>query len=78
MFPPKVRLTSAAVGYDLAQSTASAFTPLIATVLLQNYGSKAPGLIYPFFAVSFLPLDFMHSIMCEAMSYHVSIAFFTE
>lgn len=50
-FPPKVRLTSAALGYDLAHSTASAFSPLVATVLVQNYGTGAPGVLYPFFAV---------------------------
>ena len=51
MFPPKMRLTSVAVGYDLAQSSASAFSPLAATMLLQKYGPKGPGMIYPFFAV---------------------------
>ena len=51
-FPPKVRLTSAALGYDLAHCTASAFSPLIATLLVQNVGPKAPGIIiYPFYAV---------------------------
>ncbi len=50
-FPPQVRLTSAALGYDLAHCTASAFSPLVATVLVQNHGDTAPGFIYPFFAV---------------------------
>lgn len=50
-FPPHVRLTSAALGYDLAHCTASAFSPLVATVLVQNHGDTAPGFIYPFFAV---------------------------
>mmetsp|Transcript_37027 Transcript_37027/g.62972 ORF Transcript_37027/g.62972 Transcript_37027/m.62972 type:complete len:190 (+) Transcript_37027:1-570(+) len=50
-FPPKVRLTSASLGYDLAHSTASAFSPLIATMLARNVGLAAPGIIYPFFAV---------------------------
>mmetsp|Transcript_6435 Transcript_6435/g.14034 ORF Transcript_6435/g.14034 Transcript_6435/m.14034 type:complete len:499 (-) Transcript_6435:41-1537(-) len=49
-FPAKYRLTSVAVGYDLAHCTASAFSPLIATVLFQNYGPLAPGIIYPVFA----------------------------
>ena len=50
-FPPNVRLTSAALGYDLAHCTASAFSPLIATVLVEKVGSVAPAAIYPFFAV---------------------------
>ncbi|KAL7533077.1 hypothetical protein ACHAXR_005030 [Thalassiosira sp. AJA248-18] len=50
-FPPKIRLTSAALGYDLAHCTASAFSPLIATILVQDYGANAVGALYPFFAV---------------------------
>lgn len=38
-------------GYDLAHCTASAFSPLVATVLVQEYGNNAPGAIYPFFAI---------------------------
>jgi len=51
-FPPKIRLTSAALGYDLAHCTASAFSPLIATILVRDYGVNAPGAIYPFFCCS--------------------------
>ncbi|KAL7528466.1 hypothetical protein ACHAXR_005348 [Thalassiosira sp. AJA248-18] len=51
MFPAKFRLTSAALGYDLAHCTASAFSPLVATVLVNEYGPLAPGAMYPFFAV---------------------------
>ena len=50
-FPPKVRLTSASLGYDLAHCTASAFSPLVATLLAQNVSLVAPGIIYPFFAI---------------------------
>ena len=50
-FPPKVRLTSASLGYDLAHCSASAFAPLIATLLAQNVSLIAPGVIYPFFAI---------------------------
>jgi len=50
-FPPRVRLTSAALGYDLAHCSASAFSPLAATLLVQNYGNNSPGMMYPFFAV---------------------------
>ena len=50
-FPPNIRLTSAALGYDLAHCTASAFSPLVATLLVQEVSITAPGYIYPFFAV---------------------------
>eukprot|EP01082_Thalassiosira_pseudonana_P011175 g10521.t1 g10521 contig4:2038438-2039984(+) len=50
-FPSKVRATSAALGYDLAHCTASAFSPLVATVLAQKVSPVAPGVIYPFFAI---------------------------
>lgn len=49
-FPPKVRLTSASLGYDLAHCTASAFSPLVATVLAQKVSPSAPGILYTFFA----------------------------
>lgn len=44
-------MTSAALGYDLAHCSASAFSPLVATLLVQNYGPTAAGVIYPFFAI---------------------------
>ena len=50
-FPAKHRLTSAALGYDLAHCAASAFSPLVATVLVKNYGNLAPAAMYPFFAL---------------------------
>jgi len=53
-FDPKVRLTSASLGYDLAHATAGGFSPLLATVLVNNYGITSPGLIYPVFAVTSL------------------------
>ncbi|KAL7524832.1 hypothetical protein ACHAWF_001104 [Thalassiosira exigua] len=49
-FPAKHRLTSASLGYDMAHCTTSAFSPLVATVLVKDYGPLAPGLLYPFFA----------------------------
>lgn len=49
-FPPEVRLTSASLGFDLAHATASAFSPLLATVLVDRVGVRAPAMIYPFFA----------------------------
>ena len=50
-FPPHIRLTSAALGYDLAHCTASAFSPLMATLLVQEVSITAPGYLYPFFAL---------------------------
>lgn len=41
MFPHKIRLTSAALGYDLANCTAAAFSPLIATLLVGAHGPNA-------------------------------------
>ena len=38
-------------GYDLAHCTASAFSPLVATVLVREYGEVAPAFIYVFFSI---------------------------
>jgi len=58
-FPPRVRLTSASLGYDLAHSSASAFSPLVATVLARNVSLVAPGILYTFFAILALAGLFM-------------------
>lgn len=50
-FPVKIRATSLSLGYDIAHCTASAFAPLIATVLVQNVSPVAPGFIYTLFAL---------------------------
>jgi MHS family proline/betaine transporter-like MFS transporter len=50
MFPQKIRLTSAALGYDLASCTAAAFSPLVATLLTKSYGPNSVGGIYTVFA----------------------------
>mmetsp|Transcript_30794 Transcript_30794/g.56983 ORF Transcript_30794/g.56983 Transcript_30794/m.56983 type:complete len:459 (-) Transcript_30794:439-1815(-) len=50
-FPPKVRLTSAALGYNLAICISAGFSPAVATVLFRDFGPVAPGLIYTFFAI---------------------------
>mmetsp|Transcript_21327 Transcript_21327/g.30542 ORF Transcript_21327/g.30542 Transcript_21327/m.30542 type:complete len:467 (-) Transcript_21327:2243-3643(-) len=50
-FPVKVRATSLSLGYDIAHCTASAFSPLLATYLVQRVSPVAPGVIYPLFAV---------------------------
>jgi len=48
-FNPEVRLTSAALGYDLAHSVAGGFAPAMATVLFTKVGDKAPGVLYVIF-----------------------------
>jgi MHS family proline/betaine transporter-like MFS transporter len=53
-FPPKTRLTSAALGYNIGICFSAGFSPTIATALVQNYGNVAPGYMYPFFAFATL------------------------
>jgi len=50
-FPPKVRLTSAALGYNLGLSISAGFSPAIATMLSRDFGPVAPGVIYSFYAI---------------------------
>ena len=49
-FPPKIRLTSAALGFNIGICISSGFSPAIATSLVRT-SEWAPGLIYPIFAV---------------------------
>ncbi len=58
-FPVKVRATSLSLGYDIAHCTASAFSPLLATYLVQRVSPVAPGAIYSLFAVMGLVGIFM-------------------
>ena len=53
-FPPKTRLTSAALGYNIGICFSAGFSPTIATALVQNYGNIAPGYMYCFFAAATL------------------------
>mmetsp|Transcript_24795 Transcript_24795/g.47627 ORF Transcript_24795/g.47627 Transcript_24795/m.47627 type:complete len:172 (-) Transcript_24795:117-632(-) len=48
-FPSKIRLTSVALGYNIASCTAGAFSPLIATVMVRYLSPVAPGFLYPIF-----------------------------
>ncbi len=50
-FSPEVRLTSAALGYDLAHALVGGFSPVMATVLFDKVGTNAPGLIYVVFGI---------------------------
>lgn len=50
-FPSKIRLTSAALGYNIGICLSSGFTPMIATAMVQRFGKVSPGVLYPIFAV---------------------------
>ena len=50
-FPPKVRLTSAALGWNIGICLSAGFSPAVATALVHKFGAVAPSVIYPFFAV---------------------------
>ena len=58
-FPPAIRLTSVAVGYNIAQAIAGGSSPALATYLVDNYGAISPGFmvsVIAVFAVSGLSL----------------------
>ena len=53
-FPASIRLTSVAVGYNIAQAIAGGSAPALATYLVDTYGLHAPGFmisIIAFFSV---------------------------
>ena len=50
-FSPEVRMTSAAIGYDLAHMVIAGFSPAMATSLYIRYGVNAPGFIYTVFGI---------------------------
>jgi len=51
MFPPEVRLTAVAVGYNVAQATMGGLTPAIATLMVGNISPASPGIIYIIVAI---------------------------
>eukprot|EP00986_Skeletonema_menzelii_P005589 scaffold2084_cov155-Skeletonema_menzelii.AAC.10 len=53
-FPPKIRLTSFSLGYNIGICISAGFSPTIATALVQSYGDDAPGYMYSFFAAATL------------------------
>lgn len=53
-FPPKSRLTSFSLGYNIGICFSAGFSPTIATALVKNYGNTAAGYMYPFFAAATL------------------------
>lgn len=44
-FPPASRLTSVAIGYNLAQALAGGSTPALATLLVDTLGPNSPGIL---------------------------------
>lgn len=50
-FEPEARLTSVAVGYNIAQAFAGGLSPAVATVLVDSLGPNSPGWLITFFAV---------------------------
>merc|ERR1719400_2389620 len=45
-FPPEVRLTACALGYNIALSIVGGFCPLVATVMISNFSITSPGILY--------------------------------
>jgi hypothetical protein len=50
-FPRDVRLTSVAIGYNLAQALVGGSSPAIATYLVDKYGAQSPGYLLSTVAV---------------------------
>lgn len=50
-FPQHIRLTSVSVGYNIATSTVGGFSPVIATLMVDNVGLSSPGCLYVIFAI---------------------------
>lgn len=53
-FEPEARLTSVAIGYNLAQATVGGLTPALATFMVDSLGPSSPGIILS--VVAFLAL----------------------
>jgi hypothetical protein len=50
-FPPSMRLTSVAVGYNFAQAVIGGSSPALATYLVDTYGLHAPGFMVSVIAI---------------------------
>ena len=50
-FEPEARLTSVSIGYNLAQALAGGFSPFIATLLVDEVGTAAPGILFTILAI---------------------------
>ena len=57
IFPPEIRLTSIAIGYNICLAIWGGFSPLLATVLVEQISNSAPGyLIIATFVLSHIAL----------------------
>merc|ERR1712232_87462 len=45
-FPPEVRLTAVAIGYNIAQGVMGGLGPAVATIMVSKVGMISPGIIY--------------------------------
>ena len=50
-FPPEIRLTSVAVGYNIAQAVAGGTSPALATILVDKFGKTSPGFMVSIIAI---------------------------
>lgn len=50
-FEPEARLTSVAIGYNIAQAFAGGMSPAVATLVADAFGPNAPGMIFPVVAI---------------------------
>ena len=49
-FPPSARLTSVAIGYNIAQAVVGGVSPAIATWIVDEFDTTAPGFFISFIA----------------------------
>lgn len=45
-FPPEVRLTAVAIGYNIAQGIMGGLSPAVATIMVSKVGMISPGIMY--------------------------------
>ena len=50
-FPPAIRLTSVAVGYNISQAIVGGSSPAVATFIVDRFGIRFPGLMVSAIAV---------------------------
>lgn len=67
-FPPEVRLTAVAIGYNVAHAVLGGFSPAIATAMVDNIGPNSPGFLYTIVAaisLSGLSIARVHDVVPE-------------
>ena len=61
-FPPAIRLTSVAVGYNIAQAIVGGSSPALATYLVDTYALVAPGYMVSVIAIFSLSGLTLHTL----------------